>query len=200
MMNTDHANVQEPGDAWEDPRVERTTRAVMVALRELLPDVPYRELTVQQILDRAGVSRATFYKHYRGKDDAFRASLAGMLARLQRHPERGARLFAVRELIDHVANATALRASLSDSERIERIWDDIREELTPCLVAELKAAPGSLPEAPTLAARVLAGALVELIRWVVETSPPIATETLDARFHRMAATTLAAFGCVRRSA
>lgn len=197
-MNSDHASVQEPDDAWEDPRVERTTRAVMVALRELLSDVPYRDLTVQQILDRAGISRATFYKHYRGKDDAFRASLAGMLARLQRHPERGARLFPVRELAEHIVSAVALRASLAESERAERIWDDLREELTPLLADELEAAPGSVADAPMLAARVLAGAMVELLRWVLEIAPAVPTATLDARFQRMAVTTVAAFGCVRR--
>jgi AcrR family transcriptional regulator len=197
MMNTKDPNVQDLDEMWGDPRVERSTGAVMSALRELLPEIPYRDLTVQQILDHAGVSRGTFYKHYRSKDDAFRASLAGMVAMFQRHPARGDRVFPVRELIDHVASASALRGSLAGTERFERIWDDLRDELAFHLTGELAPADGSSPHAPVLAARVLGGAMVELVRWSAVTESSIPPTTLDTRFQRMAATTIAAFGCVR---
>jgi AcrR family transcriptional regulator len=197
-MNNEPANVQEAADAWPDPRVERSTRAVQVALAELLPDVAWRELTVQQILDRAGVSRGTFYKHYRNKDDALRASMGGMLSVLQRSPDLGDRLFPVRELMDHVASATALQNSLGSADRLAQLWEEMREELSVRLAEQLVPVPGSFAEAPVLAGRVLAGAMVELIRYVVDARASVATAVLDVRFHRMAVTTIAAFGCVRR--
>lgn len=199
MMDSDDSNVQEGEDkARADPRVERSTRAVRMALAELLPDVSWRELTVQQILDRAGVSRGTFYAHYRGKDDALRASMGGMLSALQRSPAVGDRLFPVRELMDHVASATALQHSLDSADRLGQLWEELREELARRLADRLAPMPGSSPEAPVVAGRVLAGAMVELTRYVAAAPAPLATGTLDARFHRMAATTIAAFGCVRR--
>lgn len=197
-MNNGHEDVQEGEDSWADPRVERSTRAVRRAVAELLPEVAWRDLTVQQILERAGVSRGTFYKHYRNKDDALRASLGGMLTALQQRPDPSERLFPVRELIDHVASATALQTSLAEADCLEQLWEELREELALRLAQRLVPVPGSFAEAPVLAGRVLAGAMVELIRYVVSTRAPVATATLDARFHRMAATTIAAFGCARR--
>jgi AcrR family transcriptional regulator len=203
MMNGDGVNVQEGGDSWGaddwgDPRVERSTRAVLAAMAQLLPEVPYGELTVQQILDRAGVSRGTFYKHYRGKDDALRASLAGMLDVLQRAPGQGARLFPVRELIDHVASAGPLQASLGSADRLEQLWGELRGEVALRLEAQLVPAPGSFAEAPVLASRLMAGAMVELVRYVVGTQATVSPELLDARFQQLAAATIAQFGCARR--
>jgi len=34
-----------------------------------MQEKPIDELTVQEVLDRAGVGRSTFYLHYRDKDD-----------------------------------------------------------------------------------------------------------------------------------
>lgn len=202
MMNSDGVDVQEGGESWaadwSDPRVERSTRAVLVAMADLLPEIPYRELTVQQILDKAGVSRGTFYKHYRNKDDALRASLAGMLDVLQRAPGQGDRLFPVRELIEHVAGATALGASLDAAARLEQLWEEMRAEVAIRLEAQLLPAPGSFAGAPVLASRLLAGAMVELVRYVAGTQAAVSAELLDARFHRLAASTIGQFGCARR--
>ncbi len=185
-------------EPWTDPRVERSTAAVQAALGELLPDVAWRDLTVQRILERAGVSRGTFYKHYRNKDDALRAAMGGMLSFLQRSPDLGDRLFPVRELIEHVVSAGDLQDSLHAGDRLEQLWEEMRDELSGRLAGQLTAAPGSMADAPELVGRVLAGAMVELVRHVLERRVMVPAATLDARFHRMAQTTIAAFGCVRR--
>jgi AcrR family transcriptional regulator len=203
MMNSDGVNVQEVGElwaaeGWADPRVERSTRAVLVAMGQLLPEVPYAELTVQQILDRAGVSRGTFYKHYRNKDAALRASLAGMLSMLQRGAGTGDRLFPVRELIEHVATATALGASLQAADRMEQLWEDMRNEIALRLEVQLVPTPGSFAQAPVLASRILAGAMVELVRYVADSQAPVSAATLDERFHRLAAGAIGQLGCQRR--
>src|SRR4051812_40427414 len=54
-----------------DVRTERTREALGDAIIELMQQKPFEEITVQQVLDRAGVSRSTFYVHYRDKDDLF---------------------------------------------------------------------------------------------------------------------------------
>jgi AcrR family transcriptional regulator len=203
MMNNDRADVQEVAEAWDaegwaDPRVERSTRAVLMAMGQLLPEVPYGDLTVQQILERAGISRGTFYKHYRNKDAALRASLGAMLSSLQRAPGAGNRLFPVRELIEHAASATALGASLEAADRLEQLWDDLRSEVALRLEAQLAPVPGSFPGAPVLASRVLAGAMVELVRYAGESRAPVSATTLDERFHRMAMVAIGQFGCARR--
>jgi hypothetical protein len=67
-----------------DKRVARTQRALRGALLELMVECGYEKLSVQQILDRAGVGRATFYLHYRNKEDLLRTSLEGLREHLTR--------------------------------------------------------------------------------------------------------------------
>ena len=54
-----------------DKRVLRTRDTLGDALMELLQEKPFDDITVQEVLDRAGVGRSTFYAHYRDKDDLF---------------------------------------------------------------------------------------------------------------------------------
>ena len=54
-----------------DRRVRRTRDRLGDALVDLLQEKPFATITVQQVLDRAGVGRSTFYTHYRGKEDLF---------------------------------------------------------------------------------------------------------------------------------
>lgn len=47
-----------------DPRVTRTARACEQAIVELASERPISQITVSDLADRAGVTRATFYNHY----------------------------------------------------------------------------------------------------------------------------------------
>ncbi len=66
-----------------DPRVKRTRALIQKAFGELLPEKEFRDITVQDITERAEVNRATFYAHYPDKyalleeniAQAFRAEL-----------------------------------------------------------------------------------------------------------------------------
>ena len=46
-----------------DPRVKRTRDALGGALLSLIGEKPFAEITVQDVLDRANVSRSKFYAH-----------------------------------------------------------------------------------------------------------------------------------------
>ena len=51
----------------EDPRVRRTRQLLLQALEELLAEKGFRHLTVQDIAERAGLNRVTFYGHFPDK-------------------------------------------------------------------------------------------------------------------------------------
>jgi len=51
-----------------DARGLKTMRALHVALIDLIQDQPLERLTIDTIVLRAGVSRATFYRHYSTKE------------------------------------------------------------------------------------------------------------------------------------
>jgi AcrR family transcriptional regulator len=52
-----------------DRRVERTEQLLRQALLALVQEKGFEALTVQEIIDRANVGRATFYAHFDNKDD-----------------------------------------------------------------------------------------------------------------------------------
>jgi AcrR family transcriptional regulator len=53
----------------DDPRVKRTRQWLQQAFLSLMMERPFRDITVQQIADRATVNRATFYAHFEDKFD-----------------------------------------------------------------------------------------------------------------------------------
>ncbi len=72
-----------PSDLVSAVQRERLLAAMLRATAEL----GYRELSVQDVLDRAGVSRPTFYEHFENKEDCFLAALDVAAARLRERLE-----------------------------------------------------------------------------------------------------------------
>lgn len=65
-----------------DRRVRRTRRLLHQALKDLVLEKNYETITVQDITDRADLSRATFYLHYKDKDELLAHSLEEMFDEL----------------------------------------------------------------------------------------------------------------------
>ncbi|MER5986202.1 helix-turn-helix domain-containing protein [Streptomyces sp. NPDC001787] len=66
----------------EDRRTRRSRRALGAALVELVLERGFTALTVEDITERADVARATFYAHFRDKEDLFARVTADLLAGL----------------------------------------------------------------------------------------------------------------------
>jgi AcrR family transcriptional regulator len=66
----------------EDRRTRRSRRALGAALVELVLERGFTALTVEDITDRADVARATFYAHFRDKEDLFARVTDDLLAGL----------------------------------------------------------------------------------------------------------------------
>src|SRR5580765_5460700 len=96
------------GKPRTDRRTLRTRDALGDALVELMHERPFKSITVQDVLDRAGVGRSTFYTHYRDKDDLFISDVEDfwemMSSMLERSGERSMRVAPVRELFSHIAD------------------------------------------------------------------------------------------------
>ena len=52
-----------------DKRRQQSKRAIQNAFLELLEERDYEQITASDVIERAGVGRATFYSHFRGKDE-----------------------------------------------------------------------------------------------------------------------------------
>jgi AcrR family transcriptional regulator len=53
----------------EDLRVRRTRKLISDALIDLTKEKGFAAVTVRDIAERAGINRATFYRHYQDKFD-----------------------------------------------------------------------------------------------------------------------------------
>ncbi len=75
-----------PSDLVSAVQRERLIAAMLKAASEL----GYRQATVQDVIDRAGVSRPTFYEHFANKEDCFLAAFDTTAMRLRDRIEAAA--------------------------------------------------------------------------------------------------------------
>jgi AcrR family transcriptional regulator len=75
-----------PPDLVQAVQRERLLAAMLCAVGEL----GYRDLTVQDVLSRAGISRPTFYEQFEDKEDCFLAAFDAAAARLRRRIDTAA--------------------------------------------------------------------------------------------------------------
>jgi AcrR family transcriptional regulator len=61
-----------------DRRVQRTQQLLEAALLSLIKQKPFDAISVQEIIDRANVGRATFYAHYDNKVDLLASGFEGL--------------------------------------------------------------------------------------------------------------------------
>lgn len=100
------------GARKDDRRVQRTQQLLRTALVALIEENGFEALTVQDIIDRANVGRATFYAHFDNKEDLLVSGFDGLRAALKefqrqahmRTASSDERLFAFsHEMFAHIA-------------------------------------------------------------------------------------------------
>lgn len=52
-----------------DQRIEKTYDSLQKSMRSLLGDLPWDQINVSNLCDRAGISRSAFYTHFKNKND-----------------------------------------------------------------------------------------------------------------------------------
>lgn len=159
---------------------------------ELMLDRDFVDITVQDVLDRAGVGRSTFYAHFRNKDDFLLSDAERFIEMLERHfnaAADGRRLLPLAELAAHVREYAAFAQALERAGKGPEVWELFTGHFARIATARLEALQGAgqvagLPTA--VGARVLAAAAVELLRWWIGRPDGLSPRDLDARFHAMA--------------
>ena len=65
-------NAEDLSGERRDPRVERSRAKVLTAAAQLLREVGFAEVTIEQISERSGVSRSTMYRHWTTREEILR--------------------------------------------------------------------------------------------------------------------------------
>jgi AcrR family transcriptional regulator len=179
-------------DRSRDPRVRRTRDRLGDALVDILLQKPLDEISVQEILDRAGVSRSTFYSHFRDTNDLFLSDVddffEGMATALSRGGSQSKRVAPVQELFAHIGESGAFYSALVESGRIQDVTElgqaqfarGIEQRLT-----EMGANKAIAPEDRSAIAHAFAGALFALLSWWIHHRMPKSAAEMDQLFHQM---------------
>jgi AcrR family transcriptional regulator len=175
-----------------DRRVRRTRDALGDALLTLMLEKPFETITVQQVLDRAGIGRSTFYAHYRDKDDLFLSDLEDFLepmsTLLLRRREASDRIAPVRELFAHVAEMRQLYATLIAADKLRDFLEMGQEYFARAIEQRLGELPTSRKIAAaqrTAMAHAFAGALLSLLSWWVDHGAAASSEEMDELYHQI---------------
>lgn len=189
----------------KDKRVARTQQALRSALLQLMVERGYESLSVQQILDRACVGRATFYLHYRNKEDLLRASLEGLREHLT-HDWQSASTESAETLpplgfslpfFQHIDSHRKLYRAIVGRESGVIVDKQMRRILADLVRRDL-GSPGQRAHAGSaadLAAQYVAGALMAIVTWWLDRNIKLSAEEIDRIFRQM---TLPALQAIRR--
>jgi AcrR family transcriptional regulator len=180
-----------------DRRVQRTRQLLRTALMSLIQEKGFESSSVQDIIDRANVGRATFYAHFDSKEDLLASGIEELRASLRERQHQALssttaddRLFAFScELFVHAdAHRTVFRAMVGKRSGAfvqqllhKMLVDLVREEL------KLMSPASRATETPAEAmAQFIGGGLFGLLIWWANGKMRMPVKEVDAVFRRLA--------------
>jgi len=191
MSNNDHLRLA-PSKEKTDARVRRTREALGDALIALMQEKPFDTITVQDVLDRAHVSRSTFYSHYNDKDDLLMSDadefFQALSMALSQHDEKSDRVFPVREFFAHLSDVQPFFKALMKSGKYQENMELARGHFARGIERRL----AELPQGQSISSHELpaiafthAGALLSLLTWWLDRGMRESPAEMDQLFHRM---------------
>jgi AcrR family transcriptional regulator len=198
---------EEPKPVKLDRRIVRTRQSLRTALMDLVKEKPYDGISVEEVTARADVSRATFYLHYKDKDDLLLDQFYEMaMERVQMFAElpasfwvsavgasdtdeqSGLLLVKIFEIAEQ--NASLYRILLRGGSA-RRLVDGIREITTRAFTkflnvkfqSELQTLQPAVPV--DLLAAYFSGALLSTIGWWLDQEPRMSAEEITRLFNRL---------------
>jgi AcrR family transcriptional regulator len=188
----------------EDRRVQRTRELLRGALFALIREKGFEALTVQDIIDRANVGRATFYAHFDNKEDLLLSGFDTLRASLkERHREAQSRPGPVEErafafsheLFAHVNDHRDLFQAMAGKCSGAVVQSVIHKLLLDLVKDDLKSmlpAAGSNAVHPEALAQFIAGAMFGLVMWWMGARMRPSVDELNGMFRRLALASLKA--------
>ncbi len=179
-----------------DRRIAKTRTAIHRALLDLILEKRYDKITVQDIIDRADVSRSTFYAHFLDKEDLLMKGFSLFSDDLGTHLEEAEH---VGEVEDHVLHSLiffrhagthqGLYKAMLEGGGADVLMETGRQHLMKNIEAHLDEAfaGGETAVMPIpVITNFLAGAMLSVLMWWLEEGQPYSPEEVNIMFQRLA--------------
>jgi len=186
------------GARKDDRRVQRTQQLLRTALVSLIEENGFEALTVQDIIDRANVGRATFYAHFDNKEDLLVSGFDGLRAALKelqrqahmRTASSDERLFAFsHEMFAHIAEYRKVFRAMVGKRSGAMVQQLLQKIVVDLVRDDLKAMVGRRDDrsapAEALVQFVTGGFFGLAMLWATG-KLPLSVEEVNALFRRLA--------------
>ncbi len=171
-----------------DRRVRRTQQLLGDALVSLILEKGYDTITIKDITNRADVGHATFYRHYKDKDELLGKRLEDVIQELEaftREPSlQGAEGYLI---FKHAQENSVLYRILLNSQGTTRVRKRIQETIAANIRRNCRplqsAESGIIPV--EIAANHMAGSMLLLIEWWLDHDMPYLPHQMAKIYERL---------------
>ncbi len=170
-----------------DRRVQRTRQLLQDALISMMIEKGYAATTVQDIIDRANVGRATFYAHFADKDTLLHSRLEDLRSfiRERQREQPGSLGFSI-VMLEHAHGHLQLWESMAGGGGGAVVMDRIQRMIADLAATDLTALAFKGSGQPRdLAAQYIAGGFVAVLRWWLDQGAQLPPREVDAVFRRL---------------
>ena len=176
----------------DDRRSRRTRQLLGAALGELMREKRYDDITVQDILDRSGIGRSTFYAHYTDKEDLVISEIARVIQQLELYTadlgHQPSGLLPSLAFFQHVYEQRRLMNAFLWGRGAETLIRDFQKQVSQMVAEKLRALAGgddafSVPL--SVVANFVASTLLMLIQWWFEEDMRHSPEEIDGMFQKL---------------
>ena len=170
-----------------DRRVQRTRQLLQDALIAMVIEKGYDAVTIQDIIDRANVGRATFYAHFADKQTLLTSRLEDLRGLLteRRRQAPGPLGFSL-AMLEHARSHLPLYRAIVGHESGAFIVQRIHRTIADLAELDLKGLGfKGAPEQRRLAVEFLAGAFMAVLTWWLDEGATLPPEEIDGIVRRL---------------
>ncbi|MCD8008277.1 MAG: TetR/AcrR family transcriptional regulator [Clostridiales bacterium] len=179
-----------------DLRVQKTYKALLKALYDLLCEKSFDDITVTELCDRAETRKATFYKHFGDKRELF----TFMVKEMQRTAREGNEISydeekpwsyyagVFRYFLNFLDQNEQFVSKILDSSALHTLLDLMSEQIEADLRSHMnedQARGVSLQTEANMLAVTYTGAIVYCGRWWISHNKPLDKEAVITQFSRL---------------